>query len=622
MTDKKKKKEEEEENKLEMTENDDIDVKDLYEKYQLCKSHYTKEHKRMKLLDSTDRGELWKALNAKFPPYQILPDTNFISYIKTNQLASIYTVTKGAEIQPTSEEDKDLTVNLNVALDRIWELSQIGYYQFQAGERAALLNMGITQVGWDETLTGGSQHSFYKGNVTVKNIDPIKFMRDPFATSLDTANYCMTYEIYHKNIFIQNPKYKDEYKKYKEKQEFRAAEDIPELPATERKPTGQDKDYDTLLIFWIRDGKKIHEVHTINGEHILYKKKDIKPSIFPFAELYCNEPAGSLVGVSECAKIFANNVAYNLMDSIALTAEYKNQRPPKFISSNSGLNIKSFSKHGDEADKTFVVNGDATKAVHYHQFPETSKNMPALKDSLAGGVQMVSGVDDRYTGRDTGSIITTGGTEEMLNRVTLIDTPKIMTYESYAKRLTHLILANMIQYSPKRKYFFRKPDQVKWESVEVDFPDIDNDTLFHYQINISSELPKNKQRMAEMANLLMEKQMQYKEQGEEVELITPEEWLMFQDLPNKEYMLERMGIQRETNAIEEVSQVLFEYSDLMERGVNPDDAMLATANSLEKKRKGQGPPEQPIPAAAPEGPLMGGGGGGGMMPPEEEPPPM
>ena len=28
----------------------------------------------------------------------------------------------------------------------------------------------------------------------------------------------------------------------------------------------------------------------------------------------------------------------------------------------------------------------------------------------------------RYTGRDTGSIITTGGTEEMLNRVTLIDT--------------------------------------------------------------------------------------------------------------------------------------------------------------------------------------------------------
>ena len=580
------------------------EIKDLYEKYQLCKTHYDKEHKRMRLLDSTDRGRLWKALNAKFPPYQILPDTNFVSYVKTNLLASIYTVAKSAEVQPTSEDDKDLVQYLNIALERIWDLSRIGFYQFQAGERAALLNMGITQVGWSEKLTGGSGNTFYKGNVTVKNIDPIKFMRDPFATSLETANYCMTYDIYHKNIFLQNPDYKDEFLKYEKKQQQQTVEDIPEMEDTQRMPKGQDKDYHTLIIFWVRDEKNIDEIHTINGEHILHKKEKIKPNMFPFAELYCNLPAGALVGVSECAKIFANNVAYNLMDSIALTAEYKNQRPPKFVSSSSGLNIKAFTKHGDEADRTFVVSGPADKAVHYHQFPEISRNMPVLKDKLAESVQLISGVDGRYTGRDTGSIVTTGGTEEMLNRVTLIDTPKIVTYENYVKRLTQLVLGNCLQYSPKRSYYHKEPDKTTWETIEVDFPDIDGDTLFDYHINISSELPRNKQRVAEMANMLVEKQMQYEQAGQDVELITPEEWLMFQDLPNKEYMLERMGVQRQTSAIEDVSQVLFEYADLMGKGLNPEDAMLGTAHSLEQKRSGKGPEAGPIPEASPEGPLM------------------
>ena len=60
------------------------------------------------------------------------------------------------------------------------------------------------------------------------------------------------------------------------------------------------------------------------------------------------------------------------------------------------------------------------------------------------GIELVTGVDNRYTGRDTGSIITTGGTEEMLNRVTMIDTPKIMNYENYTKNLTLSI--NLLEY--------------------------------------------------------------------------------------------------------------------------------------------------------------------------------
>jgi hypothetical protein len=588
-----------------------LSIEWLRETFELTKSYYTNEHRRLRLLDATDRADIWKALGAKFPKYQILPDTNFVSYVKTNILASIYTVAKSADILPTSEDDKEICAHLNIAIDRVWDLCNVGYFQFQAGERAALCNLGITQVGWSEELTGGNANSFYKGNVTLKNVNPMKFMRDPFAPDLETSSHCIYYDSFHRSVFLENPNYRPKFRTIEAKLKGSTPDPLPSYKF--EKPKGATKDYYNLIIFWVKDGTKIHEIHTIDLKEILYYKLDIKPSMFPFAELYCNLPAGALIGTSEPAKIFANNVAFNLMDSIALTAEYKNQHPPKFISSQAGLNVRAFAKHGDEADRTFIVNGLGKDAVYYHQFPNVSPQLPQLKQALQYAIEGVTGVDGRYTGRDTGSIITTGGTEEMLNRVTIIDSPKILNYEMYTKRLTQLILANLINFAPKRKYFYRKPNTTKWETIEVDFPKIDNDTLFNYSIEISSRLPKNKQRIAAMANMLMEKQMQYQQEGASVQLITEEEWLLFQDLPYKEFLLERMGIQRQTDALQEVSQVLFQYSELVKNGVSPEEAILATAESLKQSRRGELPGAGTIPAVASEniGPVPQGGG---MMP--------
>lgn len=581
---------------------EDITPAYLKEQYDIMKQYYLPLQKRMMMLDSTDRGELWKAINAKFPCYQILPDTNYISYVKNNLLASIYTVTKGADIIPTTEEDKDIVVNLNIFRERVWDMLDIGYFQFLAGERASLLNMGITQVGWAEDIPLGqtSGDPLYRSNVTLKNIDPIKFMRSPFAPDLDSSEICCTYDQLHKTVYEANKNYKERFKTFMAKNSGTTPQEQPNYAQNQLK--GQAKDYFNLVIFWVMHEGKMYEIHTIDAEYILHTK-EVKPAMFPFAELYCNVPARDLTGVSEPAKIFANNVAYNLLDSIALTSEYKNQRPPKFVSAQSGLNIQQFIKHGDEADKTFIVNGDATKAVHYHQFPQISPAVPNMKISLEQGIETVSGVDGRYTGRDTGSIITTGGTQEMLNRVTLVDTPKIVNYEKYCKKLTKLIMHNYIEYGQKRKYFYKNPKTNKYETVEVDFPKIDSKTYFNYALQISSELPKNKQRISAEADALMEKQMQYQQQGQSVQFITPEEWLEMKDLPNKERMLERMGVDRMNDATEEVSQVLFQYADLVKKGMKPDDAILATAQSLKDKRGGMLEDQGPIPALAQESPL-------------------
>ena len=571
-------------------------VSKIVDDFRLCRTHYEKEHKRMKLLNAADNGDIWKALKAKYPKYQIFADTNFVSYVKNNILASIYTVARGASIQPTTEHDKEVVMNLNIVLEYIWDMCDVGFYQFMAGERAALTNMGVTQIGWDEKLTAGNADSFYKGNITLKNIDPMKFMMDPFADSLDTAGYCMTYDKYHKSVLEQNPLYKDKFKEFCKTQNS-SPTDMPDL-ANDRRSSAS-KDYYTLLIYFRRHKGKVEEYHIINENFILYKNLDIKPSEFPFAVLYCNLPGSNLIGASEPAKIFTNYVALNLLDSLTLTALYKNQNPPKYVNASSGLNIGAFAKHCDEPNRAFIVNGQTDKVVYYHKYPDPPAMLSNLKSQLEMGMQNMSGVDGRYTGRDTGSVITTGGVEEMLNRVTIIDTPKITMYERYTKQLTRLILSNLIEFAPKRKYFIKQPNTTEYKSYEIDFPKIDSKTLFDYVINISSELPKNKQRIAAMANMLLEKQMQYQQEGSNVQLISEEEWLMFQDIPNKEYMLKRMGIQRHEDALEEVAQTLFGYNELIQNGASPDDAMLAMAEALRQKRSG-GLQQPEIPGVIPE----------------------
>lgn len=577
----------------------------LKENYEYAKRYYLREQKKMRLLDSTDKGDLWKAIRAKFPPYQLLPDTNFVSYVKSNILASLYTVSKSAQLVPTCEEDVEFCERLNVAIEHDWDKNNVAFYMYQAGDRAALLNVGYTQVFWNEDTK----------QVGYKNVDPMHFMRDPNADDLQSGGFCMVYRIYERNWFMQSALYKDVFKEKIIDKKIAASTEMP--PEYNGAPAvGDSGRHYVLFIHWVRncDGG-IDEIHTIDNQIMLLRKENIKPDMYPFAELYCNLPGSSLIGSSEPAKIFANNLVFNLMDSIAYTSEYKNQRPPKFVSTQSGMNLAAFTKHGNEADRTFVVNGDASKAVHYHQFPQVGPQLAALQQSMNFNIKSMSGVDDRYTGRDTGSIITTGGTEEMLNRVTLIDTPKVINYENYARQLTELTVRMMAEFSPDRTYIIvdddrSTPERTVYKTVTIQADEMDPDAVFEYAIQISSELPKNKQRVQAWANNMMEKQMQYQQAGIQIDCITPQEWIRCQDVPYKEQMLKRMGVQAGLNAWIEAQNVVAEYAAMLERGDLPEDAMNMAADGLQAMRQGEMTPFQQqsmeqAPAEVP-GPGMAG----------------
>ena len=81
-----------------------------------------------------------------------------------------------------------------------------------------------------------------------------------------------------------------------------------------------------------------------------------------------------------------------------------------------------------------------------------------------------------------------------------------------------------------------------------------------------------------------------------IELMTPEEWLRHQDIPFKEEMLSRMGVQRMADIAGDVAQNLFDYAQLVKTGFPMEDAITAIAQNKMSSQRGE-EPVVPIPDA-------------------------
>lgn len=570
---------------------DNVSLQTIKDRIQDTDTKYLKVLQRMRILDGTDRGKMWDVVSAKFPKYQLQPDSNWVNYIKENLVASIYTTGRYAELVPRSDEDIKYVTEFNSALGTIWDQVKADYYQFLAGERAALLNIGITMVGWRKDLLGGTANHWYKGDIVFKNIDPMKFRRDPYADVFDNSEFCYYYDDFSMAIIRTKDKYKKRIKEIEAAVgDLDKSNLIPDAvtAATDRqKTTSTQSNYHKITYYYTKvpdltqsskEGYVIVEVHLLDDEYVLYCNKDLKPRMFPFAVLYCNNPAGDLVGASEPAKAFTSAFTYNLLNSIYATHAYKAQRPPRFVNAASGINLRQFAKYGNDADKTFIVNGDATQAVHYAQFPQLPPELLQVKQDLGRDIRDCSGVDEMYAGKNTGSIQTTGGMDTLIDATSQRDNQKILLYEEYSKRLTELVVNNLIVYGDKREYTVTDPITQQTKTVSFNFPEVDDDIRFRYTLDIQTYLPRNKTRLAAVANMLLEKQAQYKP---DPEIITVEEWLLMQDIPFKDMIYKRMGIQRNTRISEQVAMTLEMFATLVEGGMDPDAAVDQVAQQLQ-----------------------------------------
>ena len=102
--------------------------------------------------------------------------------------------------------------------------------------------------------------------------------------------------------------------------------------------------------------------------------------------------------------------------------------------------------------------------------------------------------------------------------------------------------------------------------------------------------------------------MQYQPQPE---VITNEEWLMMQDIPFKPLIFDRLKIQRNSQSVEDVTKILFEFAGLIEQGIEPDQALDMVVQSIEAEKNpsnemvANGANPQQMPMGAPQRAQLG-----------------
>jgi len=554
-----------------------------------------------KILDSYDSGDFWETMRKELPKHQIIPDTNHINYIKENIINSVYAAPYIADVLPMDSDDLEEARNINKFVEYYYNLKKVGLKQLKVSGRTALLNVGFIQGGWDSTINYSHLSGDQAGGLDLIVRDPMSVYLDPnFVEFQEGRAVFISTEESVETLLANYPDSASELKKYFGVNKNSPAIEVSGVASSEdvgKNYPANNVTRDTIgmMPVWIAfkkvptspDSYRIDQIIYTQGEIILEYKKGIKPNYFPLVGLYLTPPEKDSFGIGICQRVLKNVLSLNILNSIAITHTYAAQRTPWVFDTNSGLSVRRVQQDLNRPDVLFPISsGDATKVLHRLEYPVLPPNLEFIKKTLEDDIEKISGIDAKYTGRDTASVTTTGGMERLQQRVSMSDNTRISLIEDYAVNLTkmiidfHIINGGSYQFVPTNS---NAPKEK--EVLSVDFGKYRNQAhKFLFSINAGPLMPKTRSRLAEAANIIMQTQMQYAQGGQQVQLMSAEEWLFFQDFPQKDMILDRMKIEQLRNDQEEIASELTSFSAMTEEGMRPESAVDQLAKERQLRR--------------------------------------
>lgn len=549
-----------------------------------------------KLLDAYDSGEFWAHVAKVMPQYTVRPDTNWISYVKDSYVNSLYVGSYRGDVFCRKYRDEQTALMINEFLEYIFNKTKIKDVQLEAGERAALLNFGATEIGWNADIIDGPGDELYHGEVEAKHIDNMSLFLDPSSVDYKKGRAIFIAEELSIAELGREPRFKERIKEWNEKMKNKEGEFYSKFSQREvgkgyygqRTRTNKDQTLRLLTCYYKHFNAetgvtRLDKVWILEDGYILNIQIGIKPDVFPIVLLYSSRPVKDPYGTPITKKILNNAMTVNILDSIDATLLYKSLNRPKVISRRSGLNETLFSKMGNDPNKLWVVDGDPNNVVRYIDQPEIKADrLLLLKQRLEANIMRIAFIDDTYNGADTNSIQTTGGMDMLNQRLTMRDNTRVALLQQYIYDITEYIMMMYLENGNKRKVpIYDKYNEVK-DMVELNFEQMKKDNLkFDFTCDITPNLPNNIQRRSEIANMLMEKQMQYKFQPQ---LISAEEWLATQDFPQKYKMLQRIRAERMRDDKQELEADLVNYAGMVEQGMRPESAINQLVSEKQFKR--------------------------------------
>lgn len=593
-------------------------VSDLVSDFETAVAFKVEQEKVFKILDAADHSDIWKVYNRKIPHYVQTPVNNPITIIKEATKASIMPTAYAGDFRPLTINARQLAETANRYFQMKWNASNMDEVNGEAADYAYLHGTSGVLFGWNNNIIDFSDitaqfNTGLRSQIQAKAYHPTNIFPDPGASCVEEMRYMFFAERKSKDFLRSIPRFQ---------QALANIENVndtygninPNYILDKAKQSG--KDIVTFLTCYKRVLRLkpnpltgiVSLVPSIDiiymaGRDILDVSKDIQPACIPFVPLYDEKVPNNFWGISKCYKVLSLVLTLNQLDSTEATAYFKNQNPTEFINALAGLNVADYQRKRDNPDAAFTVNCDPKLVQAYAERPDLPKNLDSFRQYLITMIQEVSGVDSAYLGRSYGSIQTTGGVTQAIDRATMRDNTRIKSIDKFIRKELELMVQFYIAHGQKESFFAQDVDlrrQVGGQEMEFDpmllvgRQDI--------EISVSNAAPRSNASYEEAAQKLFELQMKYlpAEKGYP-DLITPEELVSWLNIPKAQQnvLIDRMKAQMENMKVEEYMAVLTAVGTLTQGGMPPETALQEVAKQIEMSAMGQLPatnvnPGQPM----------------------------
>ena len=586
---------------------------DIVRDFTTAMSFKEEQARVFKILDAADHSDIWKVFNKKIPSYVQTPVANMITIIKEATKASIMPTAFAGEFRPLSINAKQLAETADKYFHMKWNAADMDTTNSEAADYAYLHGTSGVLFGWNHDIVDSNDFTTIfnpkrLSKLQAKAYHPSNIFPDPSAVTVDEMNYLMFAERKSKMFLKSIPRFQDAMYAVENTNDT-VGNTNPNYILDKSKQSSND------VVTFLTCYKKVMrlkpgadgitrytpsvDVIYMAGKNIIDVSKDIQPAIIPFVPLYDEKVPNNFWGISKCYKVLSLVLTLNQLDSTEATAYFKNQNPAEFINSMSGLNVLEYQKKRGNPDNAFTVNCDPKVVQAFAERPDLPKNLDSFRQYLIQTIQEVSGVDSAYLGRSYGSIQTTGGVSQAIDRATMRDNTRIKAIDAFIHRELEIITQFYISNGQKESFF---PQNNEAGSLtpqqELEFDPIQLATRQDIVIEVSNCAPRSNASYEEAAQKLFELQMKYSP-GEKgyPDLITPQEVIRLLNIPKpmKAVLTERMDFQMENMKMEEYIAVLTAVGTLTHGGMAPEEAVQEVVKMLQQTPLGQQPAVNPAP---------------------------
>lgn len=587
---------------------------ELVSDFETAMSFKQEQERIFKILDAADHSDIWKTFTRKIPPFVQTPVHNPITIIREATKASVMPTAYAGDFRPLTLNAKQLAEAANKFFQMKWNSAGMDEVNSDAADYAFLHGTSGVLFGWNENIIDASDltNSFgalQRSPMQAKAWHPSNVFPDPTANDVNEMRYLFFAERKSKAFLKSIPRFA------RMLATIESANDsfgnvnpnhiLDKAKQSDREVVTFLTCYKAVLRFNNDPTlgnvgfRPSVDIIYMAGRSILDVSKDIQPACIPFVPLYDERIPNNFWGISRCYKVLSLVLTLNQLDSIEATSYLKNQNPTEFVNSLAGLNLAEYQAKRDNPDAAFDVNCDPTQVQAYAKRPELPQTLDEYRQYLISMIAEISGVDSAYLGRSYGSIQTTGGVQQAIDRATMRDSSRIKAIDRFIRQEITMLVRFHIAHGKAESFFPSGVDARRTQDgKEISFDPASLVGRADIELNVSSVAPRTNASYEDAANKLMEMQLKYhpSEKGYP-DLITPEELIDWMNIPTsqKNVLIERMRNQMGIMKTEEYTAVLTAVGTLTQGGMSPEQAIQEVVTQMSQSGLGQLPAANPNP---------------------------